>query len=107
MNLTQLAQGLNAIYPTRHYEFSSKQKPPFIIYLDEGEDDLHGDDTVIETLNTLTVELYTKTRDLKAEKRLKDFFKANEIPYEKGSTIKIDSEGLFLCPFTIEIENNE
>lgn len=102
--LSQLAQGLATIYPTAHYEFTSKQESPFIVYLDEGEDYLHGDDVVIETSNTLTVELYTTKRDLEAENKLKAFFTNNEIPYEKGSTIKIDSEGLFLCPFTIEIE---
>ena len=102
--LQELAQGLAAIYPTAHYEFTSKKEPPFIVYLDEGEYYLHGDNVVVETSNTLTVELYTAKRDLEAENKLKLFFTQNEIPYEKGSTIKIDSEGLFLCPFTIEIE---
>ena len=101
--LPQLAQALNSIYPTRYSHFSSVQAPPFICYLDDGEDNFHADNTILVEGTLINVELYTKTKDLTAERKIKDLFKLNEIPYVKGPTIFIESEGLFLTTFSIKL----
>lgn len=101
--LGELAQGLNKIYPTRYSHFTKKQEPPFICYLDDGANTLVGDGKVIEEGTAIQIELYSKTKDLAAERKIKQFLNDNELPYEKGPTIWIESEGLFLCTFSIEI----
>ena len=103
MTLSELAQGLNRIYPTRYSHFTAKQEPPFICYIDDGENNLIGDNKVIETATAIRIELYTKAKDLSAERKIKQFLNENELPYEKDPTLWIESEGLFLCAFNIEI----
>lgn len=103
--LAQLATALNALYPTRYSHFADKREPPFVVYLDEGEDNFHADNTVWVEGQLVNVELYTKTKDLAAERKVKDLFKQNEIGYTKGSTVFIESEGLFLTPFSIKLIN--
>lgn len=101
--LVQLASGLNALYPTRYSHFDKKQATPFICYLDDGENPLIGDGKVIEAGTAIRIELYTDKKDLIAERKIKQFLNDNELPYEKDPTIWIESEGLFLCEFNIEI----
>lgn len=103
--LAQLAQALNALYPTRYSHFTSKQAPPFICYLDDGEGNFHADDTVLVEGTLVNVELYSKTKDLAAERKIKDLFKEHKMPYEKGPTIHLESEGLFLTTFSIKLIN--
>jgi len=103
--LPQLAQALNVIYPTRYSHFTSAQTPPFICYIDDGEDNFHADNIILVEGTLINVELYTKAKDLTAERKIKDLFKQNEIPYEKGPTIFIESEGLFLTTFSIKLIN--
>lgn len=101
--LPQLAQALNATYPTRYSHFTTAQAPPFICYIDDGEENFHADNTILVEGTIINVELYTKNKDLAAERKVKDLFKLNEIPYEKGPTIFIESEGLFLTTFSIKL----
>lgn len=103
--LAQLATALNAIYPTRYSHFAKKQEPPFICYLDDGEDNFHADDSVLVEGTLVTVELYSKTKDLAAERKIKDLFNENKMPYEKGPTIFLESERLFLTTFSIKLIN--
>lgn len=103
MNLIELAQGLEQIYPTRYSHFTSAQTPPFICYLDDGSNNLIADNTVVEESTVTRIELYTKTKDLDAERKVKQFLTDNEIPYEQDATLYIESEGLFLCVFSITL----
>ena len=105
MNITQLAQGLNAIYPTRYSHFESKQKAPFICYLDDGSNNLVADNVVVEESTAIRIELYTSKKDLEAERKIKQFLTNNEISYETDSTLFIESENLFLCVFNINLIN--
>ncbi len=105
MNLAQLAQGLNELYPTRYSHFEKKQKPPFICYIDDGEENFHADNEVLVEGTLVNIELYTINKDLVAEKKIKDFLKANKIPYLKTSTVYIESEDVFQCIFSIKLIN--
>lgn len=103
MTIEELAQGLDNIFPTAYNSFFSEQEPPFICYLDEGENVLHGDNKVTETATIVRVELYTSEKNKDAENTLKEFFNNNEIPYTKDATLFVESEGVFLCSYTVEI----
>lgn len=103
MTLPELAQKLNALYPTRYSHFNSSQETPFICYLDDGSDNFFADNKVYVEGTLVNIELYTKTKDLAAEKKIKDMLNENEIPYDKAPTIFIESEGVYLCTFSITL----
>ena len=104
--LPQLAQALNALYPTQYSHFTNAQNPPFICYLtDEGESNFYADDDVyLEGVN-VTIEFYTNKKDLSGENKIKNMLKENKVQYSKGPTIFIQSEGLFLTTFSIRLIN--
>ena len=103
--LAQLATELNKISPTRYSHFATTQAPPFIVYLDEGEENVHADDGVLVEGTLINIELYTKTKDLAKEREIKTMLKNNKVPYEKGPTVFIDTEGLFLTTFSVKLIN--
>ena len=103
--LNELAQGLSAIYPTRFSRFENKQKPPYICYIDTGEENFYGDnDAIVEGL-LVDIELYTVNKDLEAERKVKDFLKVNKLPYTFYPSIRIESEDVFQCVFSIKLIN--
>lgn len=102
--LPQLAQALNTIYPTRYSHFTTAQAPPFVCYLtDEPEENFFADDEVFVEGTVVTIEFYTKNKDLNGERTIKNMLKNNQVPYQKGPTIFIESEGLFLTTFSIKL----
>ncbi|MEK4425167.1 hypothetical protein [Solibacillus sp. FSL K6-1523] len=103
MIMTELAQALNKFYPTRFSHFTSKQEPPFICYIDTDYDNISADNKIIVEGVYIDIELYTKTKDLIAERKIKSFLNANELPYSQSPTIFIESEGLFQCIFSVEL----
>ncbi|MFJ7950776.1 hypothetical protein ACIQZG_04510 [Lysinibacillus sp. NPDC096418] len=105
MTLPELAQALNKLYPTRFSHFISKQEPPFICYIDTDYDNVSADNEVIVEGVYIDIELYTKTKDLTAERKIKDFLNTNKLPYGQSPTIFIESEGLFQCIFSITLIN--
>lgn len=105
MTMGELAQALNKIYPTRFSHFISRQEPPFICYIDTDYDNTTADNRVIVEGSYIDIELYTKTKDLTAERKIKSFLNENELPYTQSPTIWIESEGFFQCIFSIKLLN--
>ena len=103
MTMGELAQALNKIYPTRYSHFTSRQEPPFICYIDTDYDNTTADNKVIVEGSYIDIELYTKTKDLAAERKIKSFLNENELPYTQSPTIWIESEGFFQCIFSIKL----
>lgn len=105
MNIVELAKGLNAIYPTRYSHFVGKVGPPYITYVDDGSENLVADNIVVEESNYFRIYLYTKIKDLQAERKIKDFLTENEIPYETDSMFFLEDKSLFVCTFSITLIN--
>lgn len=103
--ISELYQSLNVIYPTRFSHFENKQQPPYICYIDTGEENFHADDGVYVEGTLVDIELYTKDKDLEAERKIKNLLQAHEIPYTFYPSIRIESEGLFQCVFNIKLVN--
>lgn len=103
--LPQLAVELNKIAPTRYSHFATSQAPPFICYLDDGEENFHADNNVLVEGALINIELYTVEKDLAKEREIKTMLKSFKVPYDKGPTIYIESEGLFLTTFTVKLIN--
>lgn len=104
MTLPELAQKLKALgYPVAYSHFTSFTTPPFICYIDDGSNNFHADNKVFAERILINIELYTKTKDLTAEKKIKDMLNENEIPYKQSPTVFIESEGVFQCTFSVTL----
>lgn len=103
MIMPELARALNKLYPTRFSHFSSKQEPPFICYIDTDYENISADNKITVEGVYIDIELYTKTKDLIAERKIKSFLNENELPYSQSPTIFIESEGLFQCIFSVKL----
>ena len=104
LTLPQLAQKLNAIYPTAYSHFKSAQPLPFICYLVVSGDTFAADNTVLTESVYVDIELYSATKNLAAEKKIKDMLKENELPWSYDEVF-IDGEGAFKCTFSTKLIN--
>ena len=105
MTLAELAKGLDALYPTRFSHFNSRQEPPFICYIDVDYGNVSADNKVIVEGAYIDIELYTETKDLAAERKIKSFLNENKLPYTQSPTLWRESEGFFQCIFSIKLLN--
>lgn len=104
LTLPQLAQKLNTIYPTAYSHFKSDQPLPFICYLVVSGDTFAADNTVLTESTYVDIELYSATKNLEAEKKIKDMLKENELPWSYDE-IYIADEGVFKCTFSTKLIN--
>ncbi|MFJ7736398.1 hypothetical protein ACIQ2D_08640 [Lysinibacillus sp. NPDC097287] len=105
MTLTELAQKLKALgYPVTYSHFKSVQTPPFICYLVVDGDTFTADDTVVSESTYVDIELYSSTKNLTAEGKIKAMLKENELPWDYDEQF-IKDEGVFKCTFSIQLIN--
>lgn len=102
-SLSDLAVELNKIYPTRYSHFANKQQMPFITYITTDEDNTFADNKVYAEGINVDVELYTETKDLQAERAIKNLLNVNEIPYNMSGSVFIDEENAFMHSFSIKL----
>lgn len=91
-------------YPVAYSHFDEEGEPPtlpFITYLDSS-DNFGADNTVYHEITDVTIELYTKSKDLEAENKLQGLFNSNDLFWNK--TINwIDSEKVFQIIYEIRL----
>ena len=103
MTLTQLAQKLLALgYPVTYSHFKSTQVPPFICYLVVDGDTFSADNKPIHESTLVDIELYSTTKNLVAEGKIKAMLTENELSWSYEEQF-IESEGVFKCTFTITL----
>lgn len=103
MNLEQLIEGLEAIYPTRFSHFSETQATPFICWTDNGSESFFADNKILLETTDISIELYTDTKDFEAENKIKQFLIENELLYTRSPTIRIASEGIYKTTYEVTI----
>lgn len=103
MTFEELRTGLNNLFPTNYDHFTRQPTGIYVTYIDNGQDDFYSDDFVQVERYNIDIDLHTPTKDLAAERRLKDFFRDNEIPYIKDDTIFIIEDGVYITTFGIEL----
>lgn len=86
--------------PVAFYAFQSRQNPPFIVYLTEGDSNFSADGRVYFSAHKIRVELYTREKDLSAEAAVEAAF--SDIFYTKDQ-IFIDSEGVYETIYEMEV----
>lgn len=80
--------------PVAYSHFNEIKSPPYITYLNSYSSNFNADNKVYKKIDNIQIELYTKYKDLEAEKKLEDLLDENEIVYETTEEW-IDSEKLF------------
>lgn len=107
MKLLELKKGLEETVKIPVYYGGSliRVKAPYIVLVDMGENHLYGSDDIVHDTLDVDIEIYSDKKDLALEKKVKDFLKANQLLYEKGPDIIIES-GFLNTTFEIEIEAN-
>ena len=99
--LEELGQALNTLYPTRYLYFNEKTEGPYIVYTDEGQEDFFADGIVQAEITTVDIDFYSPTKDIVAERRIKDLFRQKELPYDVSNTIFLEQERLYMITFTV------
>ena len=99
--LTELGQALNTLYPTRYLKFNRKEDEQFIVYTDEGQEDFFADGIVQAEVTVVDIDFYSPTKDISAERRIKDLLRQNELSYDVGNTIFLQQEDLYMITFTV------
>ena len=95
MTLAELKKILDAAgYPVAYSHFSGPQNPPFICYLVDDEPNFIADNKVQHKILDVSIELYTKKKDLAAESKLESLLDQHEIPYQPYQTF-LESENIF------------
>ena len=103
MTLAEFKKILDATgYPVAYSHFSGPQNPPFICYLVDNEPNLIADNKVHHKISDVSIELYTKKKDLAAESKLESLLDENELPYEPYQ-IFIESENIFQKTYEVRL----
>ncbi|MBR0599047.1 hypothetical protein [Sinanaerobacter chloroacetimidivorans] len=96
----------SAGYPVVYHSFKASEedptKPPYIIYLITGSNNIGADNKVKVKINKYRVELYTSKKDLEAEQSLENVFDNASIFYDKVE-VYIDTESMLQIIYEVEI----
>lgn len=87
--------------PVRYFLYGSKQSPPFIVYMGNGQDVTQGDDTYVDALNRYRVEYYFIKKKESIEAAIEAALLADGWLYEKSEDVYIDDEKLFVIYYYV------
>jgi len=100
MTLSELVTLLHGTgYPVSFSHFDTDDDnppppPPFITYMTPSDEALYADDRNYYNMTDVDIELYTRGKDLDAERSIESIFSDNDIPYV-ASQRWIDGEKVF------------
>lgn len=103
MTQAELYNALKSLgFPVAYSSFTTSPSPPFITYQFAYDDDFMADGYNFADISNFQVELYTKFKDIAAEKLVQDKFKELKMPYRKNEAW-LDSEKLFQIIYEIQL----
>lgn len=88
--------------PVAYNCFQTEQQLPFICYMETGTNNFGADNKVYSVIRDITIELYTKTKDIITEMNLEDTLDDYEIFWNKEETW-LDDEKCYMIIYQIEI----
>ncbi len=86
--------------PVAYRAFEKPTKPPFLVYLSDGDSNFAADGVVYFAAHQVRVELYASVRDLASEAKVESAFA--DIYYEKTVTY-IESEKVYETIYELEV----
>lgn len=89
-------------YPTVYGSFKERVEPPYIVFIRPSNENVSSDKKVYGKFQNYNIELYTKQKDLVAEKKLEDILGPIDPEYDTLE-VYIDTEKLFMVTYSITI----
>ncbi len=105
MTIKELYAGLIGLgYPVAYSHFSEGNvpDPPFITYFCSGTNNFSADGIAYCKIDEFDIELYSRNKDLDAEKKIEDWLTQKDLFYEK-TEYYIESEKMIQVIFEISI----
>lgn len=87
--------------PCAYGFFKTKQTPPFIVYLGNGQNQFHADDTVYDRTDLFQCEYYFTKKDGDLERSIEDAFLAAGYMYGKSEDVYIEDEKVFVIYYDV------
>lgn len=82
--------------PCAYSHFKTKQEPPFLVYLQSGQNQFSGDDTRFWYRNTYQVEYYFKTKNMASEAAIEQALLEGGFRFTQSEDIYLDDEDVFV-----------
>lgn len=86
----------------RSFPVGEAPKLPFICYLETQTNNIYADNEVYMSMSVVDIELYSKHRDLRSEKKIEDKLRENHITWTKDIEY-IDDEKCYEVIYTVEV----
>ena len=87
--------------PCAYSHFKTKQSPPYLVYIGNGQDTFNADDTHYWKSNRYQVEYYFTTKNETNEAAIEDALLGSGFLYEKSEDVYIEDEGVFVIYYYI------
>ena len=82
--------------PCAYSHFKTAQKPPYIVYIGNGQDNFSADNLFYHSTNRYQVEYYYKKKDERKERKIETALINAGYMYEKSEDVYIEDQGLFV-----------
>lgn len=87
--------------PCAYSHFEKAQKPPYILYVGDGQSVLSADNTYYWRQNTYQIEYYYKIKDEAAETAIEDALLSAGYQYDKSGDSYIKDEDVFVIFYNV------
>ena len=87
--------------PVAYGVFKNAPKPPFIVYLAEGQKTIKVDDTIYHKVNKYRIEYYFKSKNEEKEETIEKLLLDGGFLYEKSEDVYIESEDLYVIYYEV------
>ncbi len=87
--------------PAAYGRFRSKQPPPFVVYLGDGQENFEADDTHYASVDNYQIQYYFKKKNEANEKIIERALLNDGFLYEKSPDVYIESEDLWVIYYYV------
>lgn len=89
--MTAIGQAIDA--PVAYSHFTSEHRPPYLVYLGDGQNQFDADDTLYWKRNTYRIEYYYDAKDESIENQIEDLILSAGWKFDKSGDTYIEGEG--------------
>lgn len=93
--------GLPCAYSHFRDKDKAPKKPPYIVYIGEGQNNMAADNTYYHSENLYQIEYYFTKKNEAKETEIEELLIENGFLYEKSEDVYIESEGVFVIYYTV------
>lgn len=91
----------NTGLPVAYYHFKTVQKPPYIVYMGDGQDNFSADNSFYWSRNEYQIQYYFKKKNEDAEAAIEAALLRAGYQYEKSEDVYIQDQGVFVIYYYV------